>query len=256
MLKLLHRRCLKAASLFVLLLATRSTASIVATLNPVADTFVSAAQGNSNYGSGGALSVAASGLAQGEFQSVMRFDASSAKTAFDTAYGAGQWSIQSVSLQLTAAAPNNAIFNASAAGQLSVNWMQNDSWAEGTGTPGAPSSTGLTFNTLSSFLSGADEFLGTFAFAGGTSGTATYNMGLTSGFTGDLGAGSLVGMRLFAADSTVSYLFNSRNFGTAASRPLLTVTAVPEPSGLLLLACCAGFAWGRRATKHARSYRP
>jgi hypothetical protein len=256
MLNLSHRRCLKAAILVVLLFATRSTASIVATLNPVADTFVSAAQGNSNYGSGGALSVAASGLAQGEFQSVMRFDATSAKNAFDTAYGAGQWSIQSVNLQLTAAAPNNAIFNASGAGQFSVNWMQNDSWVEGTGTPGSPSSTGLTFNTLPTFLSGADELLGTFAFGGGTSGSATYNLGLTSGFTADLGGGSLVGMRLFAADSTVSYLFNSRNFGMSSSRPMLTVTAVPEPGAITLLACCVGFAWGRRARKNRRSSRP
>ena len=34
---------------------------------------------------------------------------------------------------------------------------------------------------------------------------------------------------LVAADSSVSSLFDSRNFGTAASRPLFTIEAVPEP---------------------------
>jgi hypothetical protein len=223
-----------AATLITVALSSFASAGIVATMNPVADTFVASAQPNNNYGSGGALSAAASELPQGEFQSLIRFNASSAKSAFDAAYGAEQWTIQSVSLQLTAAAPNNVIFNASAAGQFSIDWMQNDSWVEGTGTPGSPSSTGLTFTSLPLFLSGADESLGTFAFGGGTSGSATYSLGLTTGFESDLEAGSLVGMRLFASDSTVSYLFNSRNFGVISNRPLLAITAIPEPSNFLL----------------------
>ena len=208
-------------------------------LNPVADAFVTAgASGNlvnSNYGLAGALSVAASGLAQGEFQSLLRFDLTGAKSAFDTQFGVGQWSIQSVALQLTATAPNNAIFNSSAAGQFGLSWMQNDSWIEGTGSPNAPSASGITFATLSSFLSGADEGLGTFSFNGATSGNNTYNLSLSSSFSADILAGSTLSLRMLAADSSVSYLFDSRNFGTASARPLLTITAVPEPSALLLV---------------------
>ena len=39
---------------------------------------------------------------------------------------------------------------------------------------------------------------------------------------------------MFAADNSVSYLSDSRNFGTASARPLLTITAVPEPGTLPL----------------------
>ena len=66
------------------------------------------------------MSVAASALANGEFQSFIRFDASTAKASFDSAFGPGQWTISSVSLRLTTASPNNAIFNGSATGQFST----------------------------------------------------------------------------------------------------------------------------------------
>src|SRR5262245_12507685 len=96
-------------------------------LNPGADAFVTSGTSgnlsNNNYGGAGALSVAAPGLAQGEFQSVLQFNLSGAKSSFDSQFGVGQWSIQSVTLQLTAAAPNNPIFNASGAGQLGISWM-------------------------------------------------------------------------------------------------------------------------------------
>jgi len=221
-----------------------ATAATTVSLNPTADAFVSAANPANNYGGGGALSVAASGLPNGEFESVMRFDTSGAKTTLDAQYGAGQWTVQSVSLRLTSTAPNNAIFNPSAAGMFAASWIQNDSWVEGTGTPGAPTTTGITFNTLPSFLGPNDAALGSFAFAGGTSGSATYSLGLPANFMNDILAGDLVSMRLFAADSSVSYLFNSRNFGTVTSRPELSITVVPEPIAAVALSMVCVF--GRR----------
>jgi hypothetical protein len=224
------------------------------TLNPSADAFITtgptANLSGNNYGGAGALSVAAPGLANGEFQSVLRFDLSGAKTSFNSQFGAGQWSIQSITLSLTATAPNNAIFNSSAAGQFGVSWMQNDSWTEGTGTPAAPTTTGITFSTLPSFTSAGDEALGTFSFGGGTSGTAAYTLSLTSGFDADATAGNLVSFRLFAADSAVSYLFDSRSFGTTGFRPLLTVVAVPEPGALSLLATGAALLLGARCRRN------
>jgi len=160
---------------------------------------------------------------------VMRFDTTATIASLNSTYGAGNWTIQSVSLQLTATAPNNAIFNAQAAGQFAAGWMQNDSWVEGTGTPAAPQSTGLTFATLPSFLSGSDEALGTFSFGGATSGTNSYALSLTSGFSADMGAGGLVSVRVSAVGSTIGYLFNSRTFGQVAARPGLVITAVPAP---------------------------
>ncbi len=227
--------------------ASVATAATTASMNPTADAFVAASNPGNNYGAAGALSAAAAGLASGEFQSVMRFDTSIAKTTFDTQYGAGNWTVQSVNLRLTAAAPNNAIYNASAAGTFAASWMQNDTWVEGTGTPMAPTTTGITFNTLPSFLGPNDAPLGSFAFAGGTSGSANYSLGLPVNFVNDLLAGNLVSMRLLAADSSVSYLFNSRNFGTASSRPELSITVVPEPTCISL--CAMGLLLGRRRVR-------
>ena len=214
------------------------------TLNPAADTFVTtgptgAFSGN-NYGGAGALAVAAAGLTQGEFQSVLRFDLAAARASFDTQFGAGQWSIQSLSLSL-AATSGNTFFNSSAAGQFGIVWMQNDSWIEGTGKPTAPATTGITFASLPSFSGGSDESLGTFSFAGGTSGVATYNLGLTAGLLADASAGHLTRLRLAAADSTVSFLFNSTNNPTPSVRPLLSVVAVPEPHAFSLLVAGAIF---------------
>jgi hypothetical protein len=208
-------------------------------LNPVADAFVTTGPtGNlsgNNYGGAGALSVAAPGLSKGEFQSVLQFDLSGASASFNAQFGAGNWSIQSISLTLTATSPNNAIFNSSSAGQFGISWMQNDSWTEGSGTPASPTTTGITYSSLSSHTSAGDESLGTFSFNGATSGSTAYALSLTPGFSADAEAGNLVSLRLFAADSVVSYLADSRNFGTASARPVLSIVAVPEPGVLSLL---------------------
>ena len=229
--------------------------AVVSGLNPTADAFVTTGpSGNlspNNYGGAGALSVAAPGLGQGEFQSVLQFGLSGIKGAFDSQFGAGGWTVQSVTLQLTAVPPANPIFNASAAGQFSISWMQNDTWIEGTGNPSAPTTTGITFSTLSNFVSLADEALGTFGFNGATSGNAIYNLNLTPSFTADILAGNTLSLRLFAADSSVSYLSDSRSFGTVSARPLLSITAVPEPGALSLGAlglCLWGSSRLRRAT--------
>ena len=243
-----HQKAIAAAALGLLLGLPVHAATF--TLNPSADAFVTTGpSGNlsgNNYGGAGALSVAASGLAKGEFQSVVQFDLAGARASFDTQFGAGQWSIQSVTLQLTATSPNNGIFNSSAAGQFGISWMQNDSWTEGSGNPNTPTTSGITFSSLLSFTSAGDEGLGTFGFAGGTSGTAPYSLGLTSGFLADAAAGDPVSFRLFAADSAVSYLADSRNFGTGSARPLLSIVAVPEPGALSAAAVGAIFLCGAR----------
>src|SRR6478672_2565422 len=118
----------------------------------IADAFVAAGPtGNladNNYGGGGALAVAAGALPNGEFQSVIRFDLSSVRSSLDAQFGAGQWSIQSVSLQLSSSPHSNVIYNNIAAGLFGVSLMQNNSWVEGTGNASSPTSDGITYNTL------------------------------------------------------------------------------------------------------------
>ena len=218
---------------------------------PVADALASSANAATNYGAAGAIAVSAAGLPKGELQSLLRFDLAAAKASFDAAL-VGPWAITSASLQLTAASPGNTLFNSpSAAGQIAASWMQNDAWVEGTGTPMLPSATGVTWNDLPTLVSGADQSLGTFAFNGATSGTTIWTLTLASGLTGDAIVGGLASIRLFApaGETTVSGVFNVRQFGTAASRPMLVLEAqaVPEPASAALAgACLVGVAATRR----------
>jgi hypothetical protein len=86
----------------------------------------------------------------------------------------------------------------------------------------------------------------------GISGTAAYTLSLTSGFDADATAGNLVSFRLIAADSAVSYFFDSRSFGTTGFRPLLTVVAVPEPGSLALGLAALVVVAGRKVLTRTR----
>jgi len=204
------------------------------------DAFVAAGPGGNlsanNYGGGGALAIAASSLPLGEFQSVLQFHLSGARASFDAQFGSGLWSVQSVTLQLTASPHNNIIYNEIAPGQFHISLMRNNSWVEGTGTAGIPTSDGISFTSLqSTYINNAtDQALGTFSFGGGGSGANSYALGLTAGLMADLAAGNDLSLRLYAADNGVSYLFSSRANGTSANRPTLIVNAIPEPGSLAL----------------------
>ncbi len=211
-------------------------------LVPIADAFVTTgANGSlssSNFGAAGSLAIAASGLPEGEFQSVLKFDLSSAASSFNTQFGLGQWTIQSVTLDLTASPHNNQIFNAVAAGSFGVSLMASNSWTEGTGTGGVPSANGISFSSLQSMFinSSVDQALGTFSFGGNTSGQNSYGLTLSSGLTSDVMDGDIMSLRLFApSNSTISYLMTSRQ-GAVGFQPelMLDVVAVPEPGALTL----------------------
>jgi hypothetical protein len=195
---------------------------------------------NNNYGGGGALALATAGLTNGEFQSVIKFDFSGARASLDAQFGSGLWSIQSVSLQLTSSPHNNTIYNDIGPGLFGVSLMQNNGWIEGTGNASSPASNGISYNTLQNTFvnNAADELEGTFHFAGGASGANTYSLDLTAGLTGDILAGGIASLRLFAADNRVSYLFTSRS-GSGSSQPSLIIAAIPEPTSLALFGLLA-----------------
>lgn len=224
---------LRFSAVFVLVVfgvaSSQHTFAAVNTSTSVADAFVAASNPNNNYGGAGGLAVAAVGLPNGDFESLLRFDTAAAKAQFDTAFGAGQWHVTNVVLRLTATSPNNPIFNTQAAGQFSVNWAQNDSWVEGTGSPNMASMVGLTYATFPSFLSSSDQALGSFAFDGSTSGANNYALTVTTGVQNDIQAGGLLGLHVEPADSSISYVFHARNFGAASDRPMLSITAVSGP---------------------------
>jgi hypothetical protein len=235
------------AGLFLLQQSSLQAATII--LNPTADAMVNAfaSRAGNNYGGAGAFAVSASNLANGEYRAWLQFDLSTAKTLFDNQYGANNWNLQSATLLLTAANPGNPIFNSpSAAGSLSISWIQNNTWIEGAGTPNGAGATGITWNNAASFQSGSDQQLGNYSFTGATSGNFIYNLPTSSGILGNLQNGTLMSLLMApsAGDNTVAAVFNSRTFTTTASRPMLTLSAepVPEPSTLFLIICIIGFA--------------
>jgi hypothetical protein len=246
-----------AAALCLIVPASRAASY---TTNSFSDAFVTTGPATNNlsgynFGGAGALSVAAPGLPNGEFQSVLQFNVSGALSALNAQFGAGQWAVQSVALQLTATPNNNPIFNTTAAGMFNVSLMANNSWIEGTGTPAAPTADGITFNSLqSTYINNAlDQPAGTFSFNGASSGSADYSLTLGSALLNDIYTGGDVPLRLYAADSVVSYLFNSRSGGSSSSHPELIIVATPEPGtfalGALGLTIASGWRCARRLRK-------
>ncbi|HTG43536.1 MAG TPA: hypothetical protein VK633_03280, partial [Verrucomicrobiae bacterium] len=198
------------------------------------------------------LSVAAPRSGQAEFQSALRFDVGPAVAAFNSQFGPGRWSIQSVSLQMTVTSGGHPIFNNPNTGTFGVAWMQNDSWVEGSGTPDAPGASGITFGSLqNTFQSAADENLGSFRYDLETTGRRSYPLGLPLSLAADIASGGSVSVRLFGDTGNTSTVFNSRSFGSIGDRPVLTIEAVPEPGAIRLLALgvvISGwrFAWTRK----------
>jgi hypothetical protein len=237
----------------------RSLAQSTFTATPIADAFVATGPtGNlstDNFGAAGALAVAAGDLPQGEFQTVMQFNLSGAESAFNAAYGPGQWTIQSITLELTSSSHGNSIFNSTAPGMFGISLMQNNSWVEGTGTGGTPTMNGITYNSLENTYinSAVDQGLGTFNFAGGSSGVNSYLLGLASGLISDVQDGGDTSLRIFPDDNNVSYLFSSRETPNA---PELVITAVPEPDTFILAAVGATAVFLPRIVKRWRAPKP
>jgi hypothetical protein len=67
-------------------------------------------------------------------------------------------------------------------------------------------------------------------------------------FISDISANGTVSLQLAPGDSTVSYLFNNRTYSIPANFPLLSLTAIPEPSALALLACGSALLLAARRT--------
>lgn len=205
--------------------------SITYSVAVVADTFVSSGHPNENFGSLGGMEVAAPTLAQPRTQmTLLRFETSALRAAFDADYGAGNWVATSVSLTLVSGLatagqqPNNARFNKIAAGDFTFDLLSNNSWSEG----------GITWNTLSSLLPGGSTGntltpLGTFFWdaVGGRTSTWTFNP--DSVLTQKISDGEQLTLLGQPTDgSTVGYLMNARILDPALLN--VTAVAVPEPS--------------------------
>ena len=219
--------------------------------NTIADAFLSGASPTLNFGGAGTLAIAPASSAKGEFDSLIMFDLAGAISQFNATYGAGNWQITSVTLSLASnfgtqgAQPNNNLFGPINAGSFGIDWLANDSWVEGTGggsgSPGYPNNSSVSFDSISALFADGEDSLGTYTYTPpGNNVYDNYSLPLDSGLVSDLMAGGDVSLYFYAADNQVSYLFNSRSYSSNHPELIITATLIPEPGTAALLAAALG----------------
>jgi hypothetical protein len=224
----------------VLIFSAPGLADQVVAITPIEDAFVRQSDPSSDFGAAGLLCAAGAdsvngvGQPRGRFDSLLQFDMSGPVLAFDTAYGAGNWDISQIVLQVAqVAAPENAFFPRGI-GDFDVFWLSEDSWSEGAGTPNAPiPGTGdqLTWNTLEALLtSGSETLLGTFANMG-VDGTNQYGLVPQMAITSDMKSGGIVTLHVSPRSSNLGFTFHSKDFGDPLGHPQLIVSAIPILDG-------------------------
>jgi hypothetical protein len=240
-----HLLCPALAGLLVLpaaLPAQTSTYSQVVS----ADTFVSSGQPNSNFGSQGAMEIAAPTATQPRTQiALLRFDTSAVQAGFDADFGVGNWVATSVTLTLFSSVatagqqPNNSRFNIIATGGFELDLLSNNSWSE----------SAITWNTLPDILPGNGNAnilkpVGTFIWDATGAASSTWALNPDQLLLDAINTGSEVTiLGQPTPDSTVGYLVNT--LSTNPGYLNVTAEAVPEPSTAMLLAsilCLGGCA--------------
>jgi len=186
-----------------------------------------------NFGAAGSLVIAPPASANGEFQSVIKFNLSNGVAMFNSTYGSNLWTITSVTLDFASnygtngATPNNPIFPTVNRGQFVIEWLADDDWLEGDGTPNQPATEGICFNTLPGLLAQPREIMATNTYVPpGNNVRIAWPLPLTANLVADVAAGGEVTFRFYAADDQICYLFNSYKYGRG-NEPLIHVVATP-----------------------------
>ncbi|HWD20623.1 MAG TPA: hypothetical protein VHB20_15250 [Verrucomicrobiae bacterium] len=214
-----------------------SAPGAIFTNTPDADSFVRAAAASANYGGAGSLSVSGAaatnvlGTVNGVADTFIRFNTAAMVAYFNSQYGVNNWVIDGAALAVTeVGSPNNNIFTRGV-GKFEVRWLGGtnaDNWAEGSGMPMSPGSSGLAYRDEATLLNAAaDESLGT-STNRGKDGLDTFTLTRPAGFVTDARNGGEVTLYLTAIDSNLGFTFNSRSF-SAIAQPQLVISAVPQP---------------------------
>lgn len=223
-------------------LIARAQAQTVYSGTTIADAFVATGSPNNpdgsdltdlNFGAAGTLAVSPASAEEGEFESVLEFNFTNAVALFNTTYGTNGWTITGISLQLTSnygtagVQPNNKIFNVISPGNFVIEWLSDNDWVEGTGTPALPTMDGVTFDSLSNLLAAPCDILCTNTYTPpGNNVPVTYALPLDANLVANIVIGGDTTLLFYAADNQIGYLFNSREYGRG-NQPLINVTASP-----------------------------
>lgn len=187
-----------------------------------------------NFGAAGTLAISPASVDKGEFQSVIMFNLAGAVTLFNNTFGTNGWTVTGITLKLNSnygiagVQPNNGIFNVINSGNFVIEWLSDDDWPEGTGTPNLPTTDGVTYDSLPELTSGATAILctNTYTPPGTNNVPVIFPLPLNTNLVADVTSGGNATLLFYAADNQVGYLFNSREYGRG-NQPLMNVTAGP-----------------------------
>jgi hypothetical protein len=227
------------------------------TTGSTGDAFLDAGKPTFNYGGAGTLALAPTGSSVGEIDSLLRFNLASIDSQFNTTYGAGNWVVTGLSLSLASnfgtagANPGNPLFPHISGGSFGIDWISYDGWTEGTAGGSGAANGAVSYNSIPTLLGSTVDSLGTFTYTPpGNNVYAAYSLSLDDGLLNAVNAGGDVSMYLYATNSTVGYLFNSKEFGSNTPELTVTVGVVPEPGTLALAAMSiAGIVVSRKFRK-------
>ncbi len=223
--------CLASVQAQVIYSSTTSQDAFLATGSP--NNTVGTDLTNLNFGAAGTLAISPANANKGQFQSILMFNFSGAVSLFNSAYGTNGWTIAGILLQLASnngtngAKPNNGIFNVVSNGNFVIEWLADNGWAEGTGTPNLPTMDGVTFGSLPTLLSGPCKILCTNTYTPpGNNVPATYTLPLDTNLVAEIESGTNATLLFYAADNQIGYLFNSHEYGNG-NQPMISVIARP-----------------------------
>lgn len=223
--------CLAPARAQVIYSNTTVQSAFLATGSP--DNTVGTDLTNLNFGAAGTLAISPASADKGQFQSLLMFNFAGAVSFFDSAYGSNDWSVTGISLQLTSnygtegVQPNNGIFNIINGGNFVIEWLADNDWLQGSGTPNLPTTDGVTFGSLPTLVSELCEILCTNTYSPpGNNVPVTYTLPLNTNLLSDIENGTNATLLFYAADNQIGYLFNSLKYGHG-NQPMIFVTAIP-----------------------------
>lgn len=212
-----------------------------------------------NFGGAGTLAVAPASSAKGEFQSLLRFDLHDCTDQFNQLYGPDEWTVTGLALELAGnygtagEQPNNPLFNAVHGGQFVIEWLADNAWLPGSGTPNQPTTDGVSYATLPELLAEPHSPLVTNLFVPpGDNVPVRWTLPTTDSLVAATRNGESISLRMYAADNAIGYLFNSTRYGHG-NAPQLVIVAAPVLRIVRGTFLGHGFTlegWGNRLTNY------